>query len=88
MTRLLVAVYFIEAGLLLIWAPWTTWWQRNFFAELLPSLRPVMASGAVRGIFVATGVVTAIAGVSELGGAIVARFSSRVPSARGRTPDA
>src|SRR5436190_208431 len=35
MTRLLVAVYLIEAGLLLVAAPWTVWWQQNFFVDLV-----------------------------------------------------
>ena len=49
MTRLLVAIYLIEAGLLLVAAPWTVWWQQNFFADVAPWLRPFMATMVVRG---------------------------------------
>ena len=34
MTRLLVAVYLIETGLLLMVSPWTEWWRTNYFADL------------------------------------------------------
>ena len=36
MTRVLFAAYFLEAGLILIVAPWSAFWDRNFFASRLP----------------------------------------------------
>ena len=48
LTRLLFAIYFIETGLLLIVGPWTEWWSRNLFAQLLPWLQLVMASSLTR----------------------------------------
>jgi type II secretory pathway component PulM len=60
---------------LLTVAPWTVWWRQNYFAELLPWLGQVMAGAAVHVIVVATGVVTAVAGVSDLRGVLQARFS-------------
>jgi hypothetical protein len=88
MTRLLVAIYLIEAGLLLIAAPWTEWWQYNFFADQAPWLRPLMATIVVRGGVVLAGVVTTVAGISDLRDAIFGRIARRLPSESGQTPDA
>jgi hypothetical protein len=49
----------------LVVAPWTIWWRRNFFAELVPWIQPVMASPVMRAAVVALGVVTVLAGLSE-----------------------
>ena len=61
-----MAAYFIEAGLLLTIAPWTGLWDRNYFAAHWPWLRVWMGIGLVRGAVSATGVVTAIGGMSDL----------------------
>ena len=38
-SRVLFAAYFLEAGLVLIVAPWkVAFWDRNFFVERLPLL--------------------------------------------------
>lgn len=58
-------------------APWTVWWQRNFFADLLPWIRPLMASSAVRVAVVATGVVTAAAGMNDLKDVVFRRLAHR-----------
>jgi hypothetical protein len=84
MTRVLVAIYFIEAGLLLIVAPWTTWWQRNYFAELLPWVRWGMAQPVIRVGVVVTGVLTMLAGMSDLRAALVRRFTERGQLTPGR----
>jgi hypothetical protein len=68
-TRLLFAAYFLEAGLILIVAPWSAFWDRNFFAATIPSLEPLLASPYVRGGVSGVGVITALAGFAELGGA-------------------
>jgi hypothetical protein len=65
LTRLLVAAYFIEVGLVLVIGPWTEWWDRNFFAAVLPWLPPVMAFTSVRLAVTTTGVVTMFAGLSD-----------------------
>ena len=86
-TRLLVAIYLIEAGLLLVVAPWTLWWWQNFFADVA-GLRPIMASGVVRGAVVLAGLVTTLAGVSDLRDVIFGRLAGRVSSEGRQTPDA
>jgi hypothetical protein len=64
--RLLVAAYLIEAGLLLIVAPWTASWQHNYFGAMLPVLSRIMANEFVRGGVSGVGVITAFGGLREL----------------------
>lgn len=80
-SRLLVAAYLVEAGLLLVLAPWTTLWERNFFAAAVPALGDWMANEFVRGGVTGVGVVTAIAGLRDLTGAFLARLPAESPPA-------
>lgn len=72
-----LGIYFIEAGLLLIVAPWTTWWDRNYFADLVPWIRSAMANESVRLLVAVTGALTVIGGMAELRAALMARWSRR-----------
>jgi hypothetical protein len=76
-TRLLFAAYFLEAGLILLVAPWSRWWDRNFFADTLPILDAVLASPYARGAVSGVGLITVLAGLADLGAA----FGSRRPTA-------
>jgi hypothetical protein len=68
LTRLLFAAYFLEAGLVLIVAPWSSFWERNFFAGALPLLAHVASNPFVRGAVSGIGAITALAGFAELAG--------------------
>jgi hypothetical protein len=70
---LLFAAYFLEAGLILIIAPWSRFWDRNFFAEALPLLEAVLSSPYARGAVSGVGLVTLLAGLAEIGGAFAAK---------------
>lgn len=76
MTRLLVAAYLVEAGLLLIVAPWTTFWDRNSFGVLVPAIGEWMASPVVRGVVSGIGLITAVAGLRDLTVTILTRPSA------------
>jgi hypothetical protein len=82
LTRVLFAAYFLEAGLILIVAPWSAFWERNFFAESVPALASVLSSPFVRGGVTGIGALTALAGLAELGGLIGARRSRESPPER------
>jgi hypothetical protein len=73
MTRVLFAAYFIEAGLILIVAPWSPFWDRNFFGARLPLLGWVLSNLFVRGAVSGIGAITALAGLAELAGIFTAR---------------
>ncbi len=71
--RLLVVAFFIEVGLLLIVLPWSTFWERNYFASLWPALRLVLTNDFVRGAVSGLGVLNLAAGFSELAPAFTPR---------------
>lgn len=82
LTRVLFAAYFLEAGLILIVAPWSGFWERNFFAASVPALARVLSSPFVRGGVTGIGALTALAGLAELGGLFGARRSRENPPER------
>jgi hypothetical protein len=81
-SRLLVAAYLIEAGVLLVLAPWSALWDRNYFAAMFPALGAWMASPYVKGAVSGIGVVTALGGLRDL----VSAFMSRHPQPDPDTP--
>lgn len=73
-TRLLLAAYFLEAGLVLIVVPWYgNFWDRNFFAEAMPVLDELLASPYARGAVSGVGLITMLGGFAELGAAFASR---------------
>ena len=62
-------------------APWTSWWRRNYFAEVVPAIRTFLASDAAVVLVVAAGALTAIAGVSDLHALLFRRLRHRLPMA-------
>jgi hypothetical protein len=79
MTALLLAALFVEVGLALIFVPWTSLWDRNYFAELEPHARALVTSHYLRGAVSGLGLVNLGAGVSELLGLFASR-STRAAS--------
>jgi hypothetical protein len=56
----------LEAGLLLILIPWSAFWDRNYFADLVPGLRDFLHNNFVRGAVSGLGAVNLFAALSEL----------------------
>ena len=85
-TRLLFAAYFLEAGLILVIAPWTSFWNGNAFIDAYPAIQDVLESPFLRGAVSGVGGITALAGVAELAAAVVARYRDEVsePEADGQ----
>jgi hypothetical protein len=83
-TRVLFAAYFIEAGLILVVAPWSGFWQRNVFALYVPALQPLLDSAVVRLGVSIIGIITALAGLAEIAGF----FGSRRPPDPAAAPTA
>lgn len=61
-----MVVYFAEVAAVLIVAPWTNYWDRNYFVETLPFAQPLLTSHAGRGAIVGVGVVALGASLTEL----------------------
>ena len=78
------AAYFLEAGLILVIAPWTNFWNVNLFIEAYPDIQELLGSPFVRGAVSGVGAITTLAGITELATAIVARHrpeSEELPKA-------
>ncbi|MGE5360483.1 MAG: hypothetical protein ACM3NQ_15815 [Bacteroidales bacterium] len=49
-----------------MFVPWTTFWERNFFAESLPLLDMLIKNHFVRGAVSGVGVLNILAGLADL----------------------
>lgn len=58
--------FFLEVGLLLLVLPWSSFWERNYFAYTWPFLRPLIANDYVRGAVSGLGLLNLLAGFAEL----------------------
>ena len=64
--RLLLTAFFFEAGLVLVLIPWSIYWERNYFLQLVPVLEPFFTNDFVRGAVSGLGLVNFVAGVVEI----------------------
>jgi hypothetical protein len=71
--RLLLIAFFLEVGFALIVVPWSTFWERNYFAQALPFLGELITNNFVRGAVSGLGVVNVLTGISELASLFMAR---------------
>ena len=53
-------------GLLLVLLPWSSFWDRNYFAELVPALGAWLTNNYVRGAVTGLGVVNLLAALADL----------------------
>jgi hypothetical protein len=58
--------YFLEVGLLLVFVPWSAFWDRNYFSALVPALGDLLRSPYVRGAVSGLGLINIAAGLAEL----------------------
>ncbi len=63
---LLLAAFFLEVGFILLVVPWSSYWDRNFFALSWPPLQALVTSNYVRGAVSGLGVVNVLAAVGEI----------------------
>lgn len=66
MKRLLLVAFFLEIGFVLIVVPWSAFWDRNYFAQALPSIQAIITNNFVRGAVSGLGVINVSAGLAEL----------------------
>lgn len=66
MRRLLVIALLVELGLLLIVAPWSAYWDRNYFAQLSPALHAFITNNYARGAVTGLGAVNLMAALADL----------------------
>lgn len=73
----------LEAGLLLILIPWSTFWDRNYFVEAWPALGAVLTNNYVRGAISGLGLLNVVAALAELIEIFNRRRSDAVPGEAG-----
>lgn len=78
MKRLLYIAYFLEVGLLLVIVPWSGFWEQNYFADNLPTVRAAIGNNFVRGGISGLGIVNLCVGLVDLAALVSMR---RVDSA-------
>jgi hypothetical protein len=79
-SRLLLVAFFLEVGFVLIVAPWSSFWDRNYFAESLPLVDAVISNNYVRGAVSGLGVINVAAGIVELFSLLISRHVERPPT--------
>jgi len=75
MMRLVFVLLFLEVGFVLVVLPWLAFWDRNYFAQLVPPLQAVITNNFVRGAVSGLGVINVVVGVGE----IVSLLAGRAP---------
>jgi hypothetical protein len=64
--RAILIVLCFELGALLLYLPWSTFWERNFFLMHFPSLMPIALHPSVRGLVSGLGVLDIIVAMGLL----------------------
>jgi hypothetical protein len=64
--RLVYIAFFVEVGLLLVFVPWSGFWDTNYFGTAWPSLRPIVSNNFLRGAVTGLGVVNLFAAVADV----------------------
>lgn len=78
---MLLALYLLEAGLLLILAPWSRFWDRNYFVALAPGLTAWLSLAWVKGAVTGIGIVSVAAAFIEVS-EVISRWRFRRGSDR------
>lgn len=73
MRRLLYIAYFLEVGLLLVLVPWSSFWDRNYFADAMPVLLALLRNNFLRGGVSGLGIVNLCIGFADLAAVISTR---------------
>jgi hypothetical protein len=71
-----LAAYLVEAGLVLTIAPWTAFWDRNYFAHAFVPIGEWMSNAFVKGGVTGIGLVTTFTGLRDLSSVILARSAA------------
>jgi len=66
MKRLLIVAFFFEFGFALLIVPWSAFWDRNYFAGMVPAIHTVITNNFVRGAVSGLGIINLLSGISEL----------------------
>jgi hypothetical protein len=65
--RAILVVLCFEMGALLLYLPWTAFWEQNYFLSHFPSLMPLLLHPSFRGAVSGIGVLDIILAVGMIG---------------------
>ena len=68
LSRILFGLICLESGVLLVWLPWTQFWERNFFLDRYPALIPYLLNPYLRGAVAGLGLLDVAIAASALFG--------------------
>ena len=83
----LYVVVCLEVGIFLTLVPWSAIWERNYFLEVYPTLRPILLAPSVRGAVAGLGAANIYMGLMDLVGRRRAGAPARDMPGDGRDPD-
>jgi len=73
----------VEVGLLLVLIPWSRFWERNYFAILVPALEAALTNNFVRGAVSGLGLVNLGLALVELAEVVTGRPDASSPQGNG-----
>ena len=79
MKRLFIVAFFFEFGIALLVVPWSSFWDRNYFAQAVPLIHTIIRNNFVRGAVSGLGVVNLTSGIVELISILLARNPGAAP---------
>jgi len=56
----------LEVGLLLVLIPWSRFWERNYFADLMPAIRLLITNNYLRGAVSGLGLINIWLALAEV----------------------
>jgi hypothetical protein len=65
--RALLVVVCFEMGALLLYLPWTSYWEQNYFLSHFPALLPILLHPAFRGLVSGIGALDIFLAISLIG---------------------
>ena len=80
MKRLFIVAFFFEFGIALLVVPWSSFWDRNYFAESVPLIHTIIRNNFVRGAVSGLGLVNLASGLVELISLLLARNTDTDPA--------
>lgn len=64
--KIIYILYSIEAGVFLLWLPWTSFWDTNYLTYLYPRILPFITNPFFKGAVLGLGIVNLMIGIYEV----------------------
>ena len=64
--HVLFIAYWLEVGVLLLFLPWQSIWENNYFLYRVPQLQPLISNPFLKGAVLGLGIVNIVIGIQEI----------------------